>query len=364
MSNVIALSARLANKIFPSNTFTSMKVKDFIELVDKSKIDTQPIYQRNPDRWSTAKQKELINTAMSEDMFMPVLAVQKKKLSDGTITLHLIDGQQRTMTLKKFKDNNLRDQNDRLYSEYSPEEQEQFDNYAICIFATEMNDERAQKQFSVLQNGKNLNGAEKRHALIAKHSPAMVNVSKLAKVMFDNGTYGECVKQRNDNYKCDDEILKFIATAYVKYAPTCAYLNPDKLILDEQTLNKFAEDNFMSQGGASSINADLFDQAISDVKAGMQWVAAICTNKNWSSTKRVALFYAWLHYRNEKFNNIKLCQEKLDALNLEVSNVDWDNGETSKNPLANQLHEFTRGAMNSGNAFKNIAGVFYKVLSR
>jgi hypothetical protein len=32
--------------------------------------------------------------------------------------------------------------------------------------------------------------------------------------------------------------------------------------------------------------------------------------------------------------------------------------------LANQLHEFTRGAMNSGNAFKNIAGVFYKVLAK
>lgn len=338
MSTLVTLDKRTADTKFPSGVFTNKSVGELLKLIKNNILNTQPVYQRNAERWSAAKKQSLIHTVMSSNLGVPAVWIQKKTEIDGRISLHLIDGQQRLTTLLAFNENKFKSKLDnKRFNELSDEEQSQFNDYQISCWAQDFTDEEASEQFILLQQGTNMTGDEKRHALIGKAMPAMVAVKSLAQKL----NYGQSVGQRNDNYKCDGEILKMLLIAYT----SIVHDYNENITLDEKSLDTFANDDYLSNGGNLD-NID-FSTAITIAEEGMKWVINICgDNKHWSSTKRLAIYYMWLKYKNELPANA-ICSRKVNNLNNQVAAVKWVAGDSSSISYVNKLNNQTKGAMNS-----------------
>jgi len=153
-------------------------------------------YQREADIWSREDELYLIDSIL-KGYDIPKLYLRKL----GGKRYEIADGQQRLLTIWKFKDNELtlrgRVSGDELeglkYKDLPEELVRQFDNFPLhCMVLEDYDDEKVRELFSRLQRGKPLNPAEKLNALPGSIVPLMRKLGKHSffnKVSFRLGRY-------------------------------------------------------------------------------------------------------------------------------------------------------------------------------
>lgn len=125
-----------------------IKVENLIHLIEESKIDLKPSYQRN-EVWTRKDQESLIDSILQS---FPIPNFFFFKRSDGT--LEMVDGQQRARAIFSFYKGLITDSSKKTFDQIS---QETFLNYKINV--TEINevyDESTIRQFYVLVNKKGI----------------------------------------------------------------------------------------------------------------------------------------------------------------------------------------------------------------
>jgi len=153
-------------------------------------------YQREPDIWSREDKLFLIDSIL-KGYDIPKLYLRKL----GGKKYEIADGQQRVLTIWKFRDNKLTldarvsgERLDGLKYEALPEDLvRQFDNFPLhCMVLEDYDDEKVRELFSRLQRGKPLNPAEKLNAFPGRIVPLMRKLGKhnlFKKVAFSTGRY-------------------------------------------------------------------------------------------------------------------------------------------------------------------------------
>jgi len=153
-------------------------------------------YQREPDIWSRDDELYLIDSIL-KGYDIPKLYLRKL----GDKRYEIADGQQRILTIWKFRDNELtlrgRVSGDELeglkYNDLTEDLVLQFDNFPLhCMILGDYDDEKVRELFSRLQRGKPLNPAEKLNALPGSIVPLMRKLGKHSlfnKVSFHLGRY-------------------------------------------------------------------------------------------------------------------------------------------------------------------------------
>lgn len=134
--------------------FSTLTIKELIELIDKEKIDLSPSYQRK-DIWTRNDQESLIDSILS-NFPLPNFFIYKNK----TGKYEMVDGQQRARTIHRFYHGNITDSDGKSIDNIILED---FENYNLSITEiTNLNNSDEISSFYVLVNkkGKHLNTPE------------------------------------------------------------------------------------------------------------------------------------------------------------------------------------------------------------
>lgn len=139
---------------------------------NKKNINPTPEYQRY-SVWNK-KQQQLLMDSIYQGMDIPKLYLRKTK--DGSeFKYEAVDGQQRMRAIWEFYENkyvlnneSTPDLNGKCYNDLEMEERQKFDmfNFSVVIIR-EASDPEIREMFCRLQNGKPLNAAEKRNAMVS-----------------------------------------------------------------------------------------------------------------------------------------------------------------------------------------------------
>jgi hypothetical protein len=161
----------------PIQTFPVL-ISTFILHKDRYKVDHT--YQRAPGVWETWREQYLIDTIL-RGYGIPLIFIHKR--DDGK---YIVDGQQRLLTIWKFKDDELElskkyssdiiqeNNGARKYSDLSDEYQNRFDSYPLPIaYLSSYSDEEIRSTFKRLQSGKPLSPGEKLNAYPGDIVPTM-----------------------------------------------------------------------------------------------------------------------------------------------------------------------------------------------
>lgn len=188
---------------------TGVPVSTFILHKKKYKVDTT--YQREAGTWRTSDEQYFIDTIL-RGYGMPPIFLHKKRGSD---IHHIVDGQQRLLTIWRFTDNKLRlsekysrdiikdpknlDKTQQkgayLYRELHDEWHNRFDRYSIPVaYIENYSDEEVRDLFRRLQHGRPLVAGEILNAYSGDVVPLM---RKLSKHKFFN----EIIKPKTKRYR-------------------------------------------------------------------------------------------------------------------------------------------------------------------
>jgi len=141
-----------------------------------------PEYQREPNIWTREDEQYLIDSIL-KGFDIPKIYLRKV----GEKKYEIVDGQQRILTIWKFRDNKLPlngkisgDHLDGLYYKDLPEDLvRRFDNFPLhCMILEDYDDDKVRELFSRLQRGKPLNPAEKLNAFPGSIVPLMRKIGK------------------------------------------------------------------------------------------------------------------------------------------------------------------------------------------
>ncbi|MDA7861478.1 DUF262 domain-containing protein [bacterium] len=140
---------------------------------NKKNINPTPEYQRY-SVWNT-KQQQLLMDSIFRGMDIPKLYL-RKTASGSDFKYEAVDGQQRMRTIWGFYNNEFSlnkkftpELGGKKYDDLEMDERQKFDmfNFSVVIIR-ESSDEEIREMFCRLQNGKPLNAAEKRNAMVSK----------------------------------------------------------------------------------------------------------------------------------------------------------------------------------------------------
>ncbi len=150
------------------------KIWPLVSLVhNKNNIDPTPEYQRY-SVWNK-KQQQLLMDSIYQGMDIPKLYL--RKTADGSeFQYEAVDGQQRMRAIWEFYDNQYALSKEftpalggKKYGDLDMEQSQQFDmfNFSVVIIR-DASDAEIREMFCRLQNGKPLNAAEKRNAMVSE----------------------------------------------------------------------------------------------------------------------------------------------------------------------------------------------------
>ena len=131
--------------------FSSITIKELIDLIDNDDIILAPPYQRK-DIWSRNDQESLIDSILL-NYPLPNFFVYKNRSNK----LEMVDGQQRARTIHRFYHGNITDSKKKSISQI---DKESFENYPLSITEiTNLENSNDIAEFYVLVNkkGKHLN---------------------------------------------------------------------------------------------------------------------------------------------------------------------------------------------------------------
>ncbi|WP_338359819.1 DUF262 domain-containing protein [Yeosuana marina] len=134
--------------------FSSLTIKELIELIDKGNIDLSPPYQRK-DIWTRNDQESLIDSILS-NFPLPNFFIYKNK----TGKYEMVDGQQRARTIHRFYYGNITNSYKKSINDV---DKYNFENYILSVTElTELKNSNEIADFYVLVNkkGKHLNTPE------------------------------------------------------------------------------------------------------------------------------------------------------------------------------------------------------------
>jgi hypothetical protein len=203
---------------------TQRSIKD---MINDGKVNI-PVHQR-PYIWKEKQVNGFLVTIMDG---MPTLSlIIYEEVVDGKLVRWLEDGQQRFMSVKKFRNGELGPEfkwNDKQFVDFSAEEKTRFENYQFTVTTMEnVVYERRVALFQAIQDGEPLTNGQRFHAY--SHSP----IVKFAKSILDNenciAVWGTCKK--------DDLKKKSLANA-VAIASGLALKNIDAITTSYDLIGK------------------------------------------------------------------------------------------------------------------------------
>ena len=194
------------------------EIGDLSRAMDQKELVYAPYYQRN-FVWKEGHQQEFIRTILlgypCPEIFM---AEGERDLETHKKYMHVIDGQQRLTTIKRFLDNELQVDN-RYYRDLSIEEQSNVSNYELGTVILRLNPEQDIKEIEEIfrrlnRNNYSLNETEKQISRLSDNEYMLLARLFSGDLILNYGDSDADVEDTEDT-EIDENIIRFKENPFI-----------------------------------------------------------------------------------------------------------------------------------------------------